>query len=374
VAPVSQIIEDPSALAPLRDGWDGLAVASRRPYCSPAWMLAWWDHARPDGARLRVVAVTEGDELVGIAPLWVAAGAGRGSRYRLLAGGLSAPVSPLALPGREREVAAAVAEALAGADPRPHSIRLEGQQGAADWPAWLSEGWPRRRPWRHSALPVAAPAVSLEGLDYERWLGGKTQNFRQQARRMRRKLEGDGARFAIAGPGEVGAAVEAFARLHGSRWEERGGSNALVTGIEGMLVDAAEELVPLGRFRAATIELEGRPIAVQLLLAAGGEVVYWNGGFDEEFQRYRPAVQALLFAVDDAMARGDHRLDLGPGAQDYKLRMADGEERVDTITLVPRGRSYPLARLRLAPYQARWALSRRLTPEAKKRVRGLLRR
>lgn len=82
----------------------------------------------------------------------------------------------------------------------------------------------------------------------------------------------------------------------------------------------------------------------------------------------------MLFAVGDAMERGDRRMDLGPGAQDYKLRLADDEDVVDPVTLVPRGLAYPLNRLRLAPYQARWGLSKRLSPDANRRLRRLLRR
>lgn len=370
----AKVVVDESALAPLREEWDALAVAAARPYCSPAWMLSWCRHARPGGAELRVVAVTEDGRLVGILPLWLASDRLRGPRYRMIAGGLAAPVGPLAAAGREREVAAAVATALSEAEPPARVIRLEGQQGTPNWPSMLADSWPGRRPWVHSAMPTSSPTVHLEGLNYEQWLKGKTQNFRQQARRFRRRLESDGARFAVAGPEDIDRALAAFLALHGERWSARGGSNALVEGIGPMLADVARELAPAGRFRAVTIEAGGSLISVQLFVAAGGEVSYWNGGFDEGWQGHKPALQTLLFALGDAMERGERRMDLGAGAQDYKLRLADDEDVVDTATLVPRGPAYPLSRLRLARHQARWGVSRRLTPDAKRRLRRLLRR
>jgi CelD/BcsL family acetyltransferase involved in cellulose biosynthesis len=369
----AEIVDDARRLEPLREPWDALAVVAGRPYCAPGWALAWWRHASPEAAALRAVAVRDGDELIGLAPLWTEPGLG-GSRYRVLAGRLSAPVGPLAAPGREREVAAAVARALATVSPRPWAIALEGQRGGPDWAGELTAAWPGRGPWRHATPAVVSPTVDLAPADYEAWLATKTSNFRQQARRFRRRLDKEGAEFRIAAPDEVEPAVNAFVSLHGARWSERGGSNALVDGIAPMLLDAARELAPLGRFRAATIEIEGAVVSVQLFVAAGGEVGYWNGGFDERWERHKPAQQTLLFAIADAIDRGDRRIDLGPGAQDYKRRLADGEDAVDTVTLVPRGPAYPVGRARLAPYQARWALSRRLTPDVKRRLRGLLRR
>src|SRR4029078_469675 len=50
------------------DAWDGLAGEGRVPYWTPAWVLGWWKHARPDGARLRVAVAIDADELAGIAP------------------------------------------------------------------------------------------------------------------------------------------------------------------------------------------------------------------------------------------------------------------------------------------------------------------
>jgi CelD/BcsL family acetyltransferase involved in cellulose biosynthesis len=370
----AEIFDDARRLEPLRESWDALAVAAGRPFCAPGWALAWWRHASPKAAALRVVAVRDGGELVGIAPLWADSDESRGARYRLLAGRLSAPVGPLAAEGREREVAAATAEALAAASPRPWAIVFEGQPVDRDWAGELAGAWPGRGPWRHATPPVASPTVDLSPADYESWLATKTGNFRQQARRFRRRLDKEGATFRVAGPGEIERAVSAFVDLHGARWSERGGSNALVDGLAPMLLDAAGELAPLGRFRAVTIEIDGTVVSAQLLVAAGGEVSYWNGGFDERWERHKPAQQTLLFAIADAIERGDRRIDLGPGAQDYKRRLADGEDAVDTVTVVPRGTAYPLGRARLAPYQARWAVSRRLTPDVKRRLRGLLRR
>ena len=51
------IVDDEADLAPILSDWDALAVETGRPYCSPGWMLAWWRHARPAGARPATLAI-----------------------------------------------------------------------------------------------------------------------------------------------------------------------------------------------------------------------------------------------------------------------------------------------------------------------------
>jgi hypothetical protein len=85
--------------------WDELAVLTSSPYCCPAWMMAWWRHVAPSTAQLRVVAVFDGADLLGVAPFFVDRGLGGVRRYRLLGAGTSAPLGIIARSGAERMVA-----------------------------------------------------------------------------------------------------------------------------------------------------------------------------------------------------------------------------------------------------------------------------
>ena len=374
MAMVTAIIEDGEDLIPLRDQWDRLAVETSRPFCAPAWMLAWWRHARPRGAVARTVTVVDDGRLVGIAPFWAPRGGRLSSGYEVMAARLSPPAGPLAAPQREKDVAAAMVRALTALRPRPSWLRFDDWIGTGGLGGCLVEGWPKRRPWVYSIPPEPVPSVSLGGLGYEDWIATKSSKFRQETRRLRRRLDDSGARFMSAGLDEVDRSLDAFIELHRARWEGRGGSNALVPGIREMLGEAARELVPSGRMRVFAIEVEEQVIAVNILVAAGEEVSGWNSGFDQGWSRYSPSMLLTLHAVADAAERGEARVSLGPGGMGYKLRLADGQKEITTLTLIPRGASYPLTRLRLAPYQMRWALSRQLSPDAKLRLRRLARR
>jgi CelD/BcsL family acetyltransferase involved in cellulose biosynthesis len=220
-----------------------------------------------------------------------------------------------------------------------------------------------------------APTVDLSADDLDGWLKARSSNFRQQMRRMRRKLDKEGATFRVAStPEEIDRDLPEFVRLHTARWDWRGGSMSMTPGADDMLREAGHALVADGRFRLVSIEVDGRTINAQLHVAAGGEVSYWNGGFDDEYAAFKPSLVGLVDAVGDALARGDDRFDLGPGAQEYKYRLSDGEDLLEWMTLIPRGRHYARSRAWFAPVQARYAVTERMDTEQKQKLRDAIAR
>lgn len=359
-----------------RTGWDELAVAAGRPMTAPAWMCSWWRHAAPAGCLLRCVVVRDGEQVIGVAPYYVTIARGRVD-YRLIASGIAQRLEPLAAAGREQEVATAIGAALCAAYPRPSLVSLEGVPADSPWPTLLrgALGGPLGTA-RYSTSRQDAPTVTLAGLDFAGWLESKSSNFRQQLRRMRRKLEKEAAVIRVSGLDEVEADVESFGRLHGGRWKERGGSGVLSEGLLRALTETGRELIPAGRFRLWMIDVDGEAISAQVFLAAGGELAYWNGGFDEQWAPFKPAMVAIFAAIEDAFERGDRRLDLGGGAQDYKLRFADSSDPLQWTGLIPRGPRWPLTRAQLAPmvtsYRARAVLRERLSRERQQQLKRLL--
>lgn len=367
------VVDQVEALEPHLAEWDALAVAAGLPFCAPAWMLAWWREGRSGDARLRVVLVLDADgALVGVGPFFAQVGPLRLAEYRLLGAGFCHRIGPLARAGREREVAAAIAGALAAATPTPASVVFEGIDDAGPWPELFAAGWPGRRPRLRSDVTMDAPAIELDG-EYEAWMARRERKFRKEARRTARRLEEDGVHGRIATEPD---AVEALLRLHYARWEDRGGSNV---GDEArrVIADAARGLGDDDRLAVALLEGSDGPIAAELVLRAGDSVVFWGGGFDPAWSKHAPGTQAMLVALEAAGAQGVRAADLGGGAHDYKWRLSDGNRPLAWRTLFPRGRLYPLIRLRLAPKHARFALRervRRLPEERQQQLRRVLRR
>jgi CelD/BcsL family acetyltransferase involved in cellulose biosynthesis len=361
----SRVFEDPADLEPYWGEWDGLAVEGSEPLASPAWGMAWWNHLRPRNVALRVVLVWAGERLVGVVPLCAS-----GRRYRPLAYGLPG-MGPLAKPDQVRGVALQAAISLAEAERAPASIELELRSGSPDWVALLRESWPagrRPRSWVVAREPV--PRIVLDD-GFDAWMASRSGKFRREAQNKRNRLEKAGASFRYATAVTLEGDVRTFLRLHRVRLSGRGGTSLTDEGVERMLIAAGSELLPSKRFGMLLIELDGKPIAARVLLAAGREVLTWNSGFDEDFARLSPSLQGLLRAVADAASGEDGLVfSLGPGGQSYKYRLSNDEETLTSSVLLPPGARYPLARARLGREQLRRALADRLPAGLKARLRA----
>ena len=361
------VVEDEAELTPYLPAWDDLAVACERPFCAPAWLLAWWREGRAGDARLRVTLVLDGERLVGVAPLFAQVAYGL-TELRLLAAGFSHRIGLLAEPGREQWVAAALAPALAAIEPTPASIVFEGIDAGDPWPDLLADAWPGRRPRQRIDATMEAPSLDL-GDSYEQWLESRARKFRKESRRNARRLEEAGVSERIGSDPE---AVAALLRLHEARWEERGGSD-VGPEAERVVAAAAREFGPDGRLQVILLEGPDGPVSAELLLRAGKTAAFWAGGFDPAWSKQAPGTQTMLVALKAAAESGVRVADLGGGDHPYKRRMADSSQPIVWRTLFPRGYRYWLIRLRLAPKHAK-QLTRRLAGKLPKSLRERLRR
>ncbi len=377
----SELITDVTRLAELQAEWDQLAVACKLPMMAPGLTLAWWRHLAPSGAQPRTVAVRDGEQLVGLAPFYVVPGRIRRVDYRLPGIELAVRLSPLSRPGIEWEVARLVSHALSKARPRPDLVALEGHPIGSPWPLALRAGWPGLvRPVIRQYVVHGAPTGSLAGMSYEEWLARKSSNFRSQMGRMRRKFDAGGGIARLATRETVSADIKTFIDLHAARWEDRGESGivAIADRLGDMLQDAAQTQLDSGRLRIWILEVDGQPISAQLFAAAGGEVAYINGGWDERFAALKPAMIGILIAIEDACTRGEQRIDMGGGEQAYKFRFADGNDPVAWSILMAPGLRLPMTRLRTAPmltvHVLRESLKQGLSPMQLDRLRSLRKR
>jgi CelD/BcsL family acetyltransferase involved in cellulose biosynthesis len=355
--PDVQVIDDLDTAAALAPAWDELVVRQAVPPCAPGWLLAWWRHVAPEGAQLRILAVREGEELIALAPWFVSAGPRRDLRF--LGAELSDRVDVLCVPGREDAVAAALRGQLAAIDPAPDLIAFEAVSIGSQWTRLLAGGWqgpPRLARYRTSQHP--APTVALPAGEPEQWLAGRSSNFRGQMGRARRKLAKLGGQVRqITAPEEVPGALDALLSLHAGRWEDKAPSGLARSGVRELLGEAAAALGP-DRLRLWAVEIDGELISVQLFHAAGGEIKYWNGGWSEEHAALKPTMLTILAALEDGIARGERRLDLGAGAYPYKLRFADGDDPLTWGGLIVRNGRWPRTRAELMPRVLRFHAKR----------------
>lgn len=356
----SEPISDLTRLTSLEREWDELAVATRTPLMSPACVIAWWHHLAPPGAQLRAIAVWDAEQLVGLAPFYTVISDRFGRIDCRLPGiEIGGRLAPLAAPEHVEQVAHAIAETLAKCDSQPAIVSLEGMPYDAMWPNALSAHWPGRTlSWQYQVL--ASPIVTLSDESFDAWLSGKSANFRSQMRRMRRKFAAAEGTVRESDRGTLKDDVATLMRLHEKRWHGRGQSDLLAhgSGIANAICDLGFKLLDeRGRFRLQMLEIGGEPISAQLFLAAGGRVLYVNGGWDERFAQLRPAMLSILLSIEQAFANGDPVIDLGMVDQAYKLRFADSNEPLAWTMILPYGSRLPLTLLSIGP-SAAWLATR----------------
>ena len=335
------IVEVPG-MGEVASEWDALAVANAMPLMSPGWIIPWWQHLAPSSAEPRVVVVRDGSELIGLAPFYVDASV-HGGRidYRLSGIALGGRLAPLARPGREWEVASAVARALESATPRPDLVALEAGPVASPWLAALREGWPSAiRPSTRAYRTYPCPLVCMQQDSFDSWFAGRSAKFRSSMGRLMRRFDEAGGSSRMSSAETLRADIATFMRLHFARWEGRGGSGLAGLGerLPWMLEDAGRMLSTESRFRLWVAEIDGEPISADLYVAAGGEVLGMNGGWSESFRKLSPPLLATMRTIKDAFERGDRRLDLGLGDQSHKTRFANGNDPVVWSILMPVGR------------------------------------
>lgn len=339
----AKFIVESDSLERLYGEWDSLALACELPLMAPAWLLAWWRHIAPPTALLRAIQVRDASgALVGFAPLYVPPRRAGRVEFRVLGAGMATPLGLLSQPGREREVATAISRALSEADPRPDVIMLPGTQLTSRWHAAIRDGWPGRvKPITSAYRTRPYPRVLLHGGSLDAWLAGRSSKFRYSMRRLGRLLAEQGGSWRMSTEATLPRDIKIFLRLHEARWRGRGESTLASAGQRGeaMLNDVGRALIADERFRLWLLEIEGEVIAADVYLCGGGVAVGINGGWDERFKPLSPPLLATMHTIEDAIARGERRVDLGPGDESHKTRFANDDSPVTwSVLMTPGGR------------------------------------
>ncbi|HKP13907.1 MAG TPA: GNAT family N-acetyltransferase, partial [Blastocatellia bacterium] len=272
--------------------WERLFEASRQQtyFLRRHWTRTWWETFRPPHSHLFIVTCRDADDrLVGLAPLYwrqrTSAGIHHLREILFLGTGVFTQTSEcldlIARRGHEREVAAAVADAL---------------RAETDWDRlWLSEVPAASAILPHferalGGTPETAVCETAHYVDtdtdweaFKRPLGRTTrQNTQRLARRLFENYACEFRRVEAADELERG--MDALVRLHQARWQmkDEPGSFAL-PGVERLLREAARDALAEGRLRLWTLAINGEVAAAQLAFLDNGTAHCFQAGFDPAY-------------------------------------------------------------------------------------------
>jgi CelD/BcsL family acetyltransferase involved in cellulose biosynthesis len=374
----SELLDSVARLESLEEEWDALAVAAANPVAAPAWIVAWLRRVARDIEALRVIAVRDSARLIGVVPLYETPRRRGIVEYRAMSDDFGVCPEPLALPGREWDVAAAVAELLGSRRPRPDIVALGPMSVASHWTRALRTSWPDRIPGlAHQYDIKPAPVIILRGRSVDDWYASLGSKMRQNLRRTQRKFQQAGGTARWTTAETLRADAEAFARLHLMRWGPRGDSRLadLGSSLPDWIEEVGRDLVEEGRFRMGVLEVDGSPICVDFNLLAGEELAAINVGWDERYAKLAPARIAAARLVEAAYGWGCHRIHLGRAATPHKLRLANGDDPSARSIVLPPSPRLAKVYARVLPVllndYGREIAERSLTEQGLRRVRSI---
>jgi len=260
----------------LAAAWDSLATS----YGSPAFMESPFIRAALDllQGTHRLAAGYEGDRLVAVG-IFVKLGVGRWSTFQpsqlplgawLMAPGLhlESALAALcrALPGT------AVMISLTQQDPQTLP-RVEGSRTLQSLD-YISTAW-----------------VDVRG-SFEEFWEARGKNLRQNLRKQRRKIEGEGhvLRVDIATePERVAALFADYAGLESRGWKSQQGTAVTAESEQGVFyAKALQNFAQSGRAMCIALRLDGVAIAVDLCVRSGDSLVILKTTYDEERKALSP--------------------------------------------------------------------------------------
>lgn len=316
--------EDLATLAP---EWAALhvAVPGGTPFLHPEWHRSWLRHFG-GGTSPVFLSIRDGETLIGAAALDM----GRDEARELGDHNVRDYAGPLALPGREAEVAAGILEwlredmtpaitfwGLPGDSPIAGALAAAGDDG----------GWSVER--QHEAV---CPVAALTG-DFEAFVSGLSKKDRHELRRKMRNLDAAGE-AVFASISDRDAVVAAMDTLFHLMRVSRGDKDEFLTPVmEAFFRDLGASFGSLGMARMSTLSLDGAPVAMTFSFEDERSAYLYNSGYDPAFGHLAAGLVSKALAIRDAMNRGKECFDFLRGEEDYKRRLGGVDREVVTLRL-----------------------------------------
>lgn len=132
---------------------------------------------------------------------------------------------------------------------------------------------------------------------------------RRELDRQRRRLEERGALAytSATSPAEVRAAMEKFLALEASGWKGESRTALLCDPSSAAFARSmTRQFAQAGACRIDALEIDGKPLAMGIILGSGRTAYYWKTTYDESFARYSPGVLFTAEMTKNLIEAGGH--------------------------------------------------------------------
>jgi CelD/BcsL family acetyltransferase involved in cellulose biosynthesis len=310
----AEIIDDFGALESLEPEWWDLwrRCPGALPFQAPAWLMPWWRHFAPGS--LFVLAARNSGRLVGLAPAYIEDGA-LGRRILPLGISLSDHLDILVDPDC--------------AEPAMASLVSAALSRSGDWDIWelenlLPDAVALRLRLPHGCVDQVVAQTACPVLALSRGQDGAPPPLpRAKRRHLNLACNRAARRGAVvierAGATSVIPALEHLFRLHGKRWESRGGAGVLAPEpVQAFQRDAVPRLQASGLLRVYLLRIADQVVAAHYELVHGRRVYVYLTGLDPDYEYESPSTILMAHAIEQAIGDGFSEIDFLRGQEPYK--------------------------------------------------------
>jgi CelD/BcsL family acetyltransferase involved in cellulose biosynthesis len=309
--PFTEIV-DLDTLIALRPAWADLVARALEPnvFLEPGFAIPLFQHCRRKRKLSFLLAWAEKGpnprhELLGLLPLALPGGV-----FRFFAQGAEHEHAPLGTPLFDRDRGAEALRQMIG---------------------WLRQNHPRLTGLRLAHLPKEGPTFAMLSLhaeakrehlylfnEYERAALSRTvdaaeqaPNFisakrRKQYRQQRRRMgeNGEVTYRSTRDPAAIRQAAESFLLLEFKGWKGAR-KTALLADSSGATFfrSMTRSMAAEGKCRIDSLDIDGTPVAMGVVIESGDRAHYWKTTYDERFASVSPGVQLTLELTQTQLAR-----------------------------------------------------------------------
>jgi CelD/BcsL family acetyltransferase involved in cellulose biosynthesis len=315
------VIERFDRLDDVGPDWTRLAHAAGHPFATRAWLTSWWEvHGR--GSTLLAIATRRptGEPFA----LLLLCRDDQGT-IRFLGDGPSDVVGPVVAPEDELDAVEALGRILEDElGPGERFVATALLRPSAD--ALLL-----RLPLAQRTATEPSPCVRIDGRSWSTYLDGRDNRRRRRlAAQADRLLARPDVHVADASdPDTIVEALTVLVDLHQRRFGTR--SRSFAPPRDAFYAAALARLADDGGATIRTLHVDEAPAAAILVLHAGGDDWFYQGGWDPTFARLSVGRSLLADTIRLAFERSCGTFHLLRGAEEYKGQWADDDAPVVTV-------------------------------------------
>lgn len=290
------------------------------------WMESWW-HAYGADRRLLILSFYEGDELIAVAPFYVAEARAELRIVlrvlRIVGDGSfdSDHLDVFCKPGVERHVARALCDWLTVHAREWDVLELGSVRAASPVLTALDEELGARQ-WRVRARETVHSAIALPAT-WDAFMSSLSSNMRSSVRRKERSLSSshEVTYHRCEREEEIPAYLDALFRMHADRWTHRGQSGSFAEDERRALYEAiARRALAHGWLRFDRLDIDGTPAAIEFGLRYHDAHSFLQSGFVAELSGLSPGVVLKTHILKELIETGGRSYDFLHGDDAYKQR------------------------------------------------------